>query len=122
MSSPTFSDPEAAREAGRKGGQRAAELKRLRREDPEEYLRQTFEAEAPGLVNLLLDAAHGRGPFADSVECPHCQEQVPISGLPADKRLSAITQALAYGVGRPATQKPTAPKEPEKPKPGLLVE
>lgn len=104
---PPFTDVEFAREQARKGGLRAQELRRLRADDPEEYLRQTFAAESPGLIALLLDAAHGRGAFQE---------------LPPEKRLSAISQALAYGVGRPATQAKPPPKEPEKAEPGLVVE
>lgn len=104
---PPFADVEYAREQASRGGQRRAELDRLRQDNPEEYLRQRFAKEAPKLVSLLLQAAKGEGDFTE---------------LPPEKRLAAITQALAYGVGRPSTQKPAPPKEQEKATPGLVVE
>ena len=64
---------------------------RLQKEDPEEYLRQTFEAHKAQLSKELLDAALGNGDWHD---------------LPLEKRLQALTKALEYAVGRPVQRTP----------------
>lgn len=102
---PHFADREAAREAGRKGGRRKAELARLRREDPEAYVRETFAVERAALSKELLDAALGRGGWHD---------------LPLEKRLQALTKALEYAVGRPTARKDEEP--PQQDEGGLTIE
>ena len=110
---PPFSDPEVQAAAASKGGRVKAERSRLKRDDPEEYLRLTFEVERVGLTELLLDAAHGRKTFAGeaTATCGGCGEEVTVSfpSLPPDKRLAAITKALEYAMGRPTTRDRPSP-------------
>jgi hypothetical protein len=82
-----WSDPA---EAGRKGAAARWRRDRLKKEDPERYMRELFDASKADLSQALLDAALGRNEWHD---------------LPLDKRLAAITKALEYSVGRPASQK-----------------
>jgi hypothetical protein len=99
-------DRAAAAEAGRKGGRRRQELARLKQEDPEAWARETFAAERAALSKTLLDAALGRGEWHE---------------LALDKRLTALSKALEYAVGRPVARKDTPVEPPEQP-PGLTIE
>ena len=81
-----------------------------------------FRSERAGLTNQLLEAAYGKGTFSATVECPHCGGEVPVPALAPDKRLTAITKALEFSIGRPATQKAPAAAKEEEEAPGLLVE
>lgn len=99
-------DKEAAREAGRRGGLRRAENARLKKEDPDAYIRATFAAERAALSKELLDAALGRNEWHD---------------LPLEKRLGALTKALEYAVGRPTARKDEEAPAVENP-PGLSIE
>lgn len=100
---------EDAVEKGRKGGQRAAELRKLRAEDPEAYAFMRFELKKGRLTNELLQAALGEGKWKD---------------LPLDKRLTAVMKALEYAVGKPTAGKSTGNTEPdeEPAKPGIVIE
>lgn len=87
-------DSEAASAAGKKGAAVRWERYRLQKEDPEAFLRETFEAHKSALSRELLDAALGRGEWHD---------------LPLEKRLAALTKALEYAVGRPVQR--SSPKD-----------
>ena len=100
-------DREAAVEAGRKGGLRRQELARLQREDPEAWARVTFAAERAALSKELLDAALGRGEWHD---------------LPLEKRLTALTKALEYAIGRPTPRKDPEEKPAQDDSHGLTIE
>jgi len=116
---------EEARELSRQGNEAKNERARLRREDPEGYMRLVLKDETGRLVQLLLDAAYGRETFewSKDVECPMCEHAfaIPVPSLMPDKRLAAITKALEFAAGKPATQKLEAPKPAEPPKQGLEV-
>jgi hypothetical protein len=90
-----FSDPDFAAEAGRK----SAELRRLRETSPEDRAQAAIQRKLGRLTSELLDAALGEGDFVD---------------LKATDRLKALQTALAYGLGRPGSAKPTdtAPEAP----------
>lgn len=99
-------DRAAAAEAGRKGGIQKGINARLKREDPEGYIRATFAAERAALSEELLNAALGRGNWHD---------------LPLERRLVALTKALEYAVGRPTARKDDEPPAPAE-APGLTIE
>jgi predicted RNase H-like nuclease len=90
-----FSDPDFAREAGLK----SAEMRKLRDGTPEDRAQQAIQRKLGRLTSELLAAALGEGDFAD---------------LKASDRLKALQTALAYGLGRPGSAKPTdtAPEAP----------
>lgn len=82
-------------EMGRRGGQKSAETRRRQRDmSPDERARDAIARDVPGLINELLDAAHGRGDF---------------EGLDQKTRLAAVVKAMEYGVGRPTVVR-AAPK------------
>ena len=83
-----FSDPEFAREAGKK----SAELRALRETSPEDRAQAAIQRKLGRLTSELLDAALGEGDFV---------------ALRATDRLKALQTALAYGLGRPGAAKPT---------------
>lgn len=92
---------ETPEEAGRRGAAERWRRERLKREDPEKFMREQFDSSKADLSQALLDAALGRGEWHD---------------LPLDKRLAAITKAMEYAVGRPASQK-VAPSDGGSPDP-----
>lgn len=93
---PPFTDPEFAREAQRK----SVESRKRRAEDPEGWLRARFADKAPQLSEQLLKAALGEDEWHE---------------LPLDKRLTALTKAMEYAVGKPTvqTKSPTQSVQPE---------
>lgn len=93
-----FEDREAAREAGRKGAAISQERARLKAEDPEAYVRATFEAKRAELSKELLDAALGTGSWSE---------------LEPAKRLTALFRAMEYAVGRPTARKDAEPQTEE---------
>lgn len=100
-------DSESARQAQAKGTETKRRRAELKETDPEAYLRETFSAKKAELSQALLDAALGQGDWHE---------------LPLDKRLTALTKALEYAVGKPTTQKaaPTENRQPESQ--GLSIE
>ena len=125
-----FSDPIKAAEAGRKGGNRKAEMAKLKKTDPEAYMFERFGQERAELTTALLDAAYGRGSFAGWAggDCSNCgfHVEVVVPSLAPDKRLSAVIKGLEYAVGKPQAGKATgsggAAKPDEPPASGLSVE
>lgn len=103
---PTFSDPEKAREAGRRGAAVRAEKRKLQEQDPEAYVREKFAARRVALSEALLHAALGEGEWAE---------------LSLDKRLTALSKALEYAVGRPVARR-DASEQKEEPQAGLSIE
>jgi hypothetical protein len=98
---------ENAKEKGRAGGLKSAEVRRLKREDPEAYMRRQAEQALPDLMADLINAAKGAGRWHD---------------LPLEKQLDALKRALEYAVGRPRAAEKPSTDEPEKPRPGFEVE
>jgi hypothetical protein len=102
---PNFDDPDAAREAGLK----SAEARRRRAEedakDPEAAIRRLLGGHRTELAQNLLDAALGRGDW---------------DKLPLDKRLTALTKAMEYAVGKPTVKRDTPETEPPAPA-GLTI-
>ena len=104
LKTPHFSDPDAAREAGIKGGAASAEARKRRAEedakDPEAAIRRLLGDHRRELAESLLDAALGKGDWEK---------------LPLDKRLTALTKAMEYAVGKPTTKRDTPESEPPAP-------
>lgn len=98
---------ETASAAGKVSGEARRRRAELRESDPEAYMYETFSAKKAELSGALLDAALGKGTWHD---------------LPLEKRLTALTKALEYAVGKPTTQKAAPADEPEKAAPGLSIE
>ena len=92
-------DSATAREAAQKSAEERRRRAVLRETDPEAYLVATFSAKKAELSQALLNAALGQGEWHE---------------LPLDKRLTALTKALEYAVGKPSTQK-SAPEQEAKP-------
>ena len=94
---PHFDDPDAARQAQAK----SAESRRRRAEeeanDPEVAIRRLLGGHRTELAQNLLDAALGRGDWGK---------------LTLDKRLTALTKAMEYAVGKPTTKRETPETEP----------
>ena len=104
--------PEEARENARKGGKARAAKRKAEQEEAERKAQllanmsdeelateaeKQFRDAAPTLAERLIEAAHGRGVFAE---------------LKASDQLGAILRCLEYGVGKPTAN----PKEKPKPK------
>jgi hypothetical protein len=107
MAERPFSDPEVARAAQRKSAESRRRRAALKEQDPEAYLVETFSAKKAELSEQLLKAALGQDEWHE---------------LPLDKRLTALTKALEYAVGKPTTQKSAPSSEAREPEPqGLSI-
>lgn len=78
--------------AGEYARQAVAARTQKRTKSPQEI----FDAAQAKLAGQLVDAAMGRGDFAE---------------LPAKERLQATIKALEFGIGRPTQQKPQEAKK-----------
>lgn len=101
---------EQAREMGKKGGKKSAHTRAIRAAekaalDASQSARDTFQQRAEDLAKVLIDAALGRGDFAQ---------------LAPKDRAGFAVRALEYGVGRPRPMTEEPP--PSAPEPGLHFE
>lgn len=102
-----------AKELGSKGGKASAEARRRKAAmTPEERARDTIQQKVSSLTKELLNIALAEGDFAESEEDRKEEEGVTYvylrPAVPAELRFRAITVALQYGLGKPATGKQEA--------------
>lgn len=97
-----------------KGGKAKAENARRRKESrtgklPEERVREAIDDDLEDVVDVLIDAALGKGSFAE---------------LDNKTRVDAAVKVLYWGIGKPRTEAPKAKEDDDKGgenKPGLSV-